>query len=145
MVTPTTFRADIAAGIEAVLNAFKTTHPDLLLAVYRARPESLPDLPAAFIDSRPETITHDSGTRTRTMAPSVVVVRRLTNNAEAMATFDTLVDLMVDAFTASPQFTSNTIWSAMTVADEEYDYGGEYLLAAVRFSFGNVSIMEGRV
>jgi hypothetical protein len=141
---PTTFRSDIAAGIEAVLVAFRTANPTLLLGVHRARPESYPDLPAAYIDNRPEAITHSQGVRTRTMQPSVVVVRRITNNAETMAAFDTLVDLLVDAFTAAPQFTADTIWDQLTVADEDAPFG-DYDFAGVRFTFGDVSIMEGRI
>jgi hypothetical protein len=140
----TTFRNDIAAGIETVLTTFRTAHPTLLLGVHRARPESFPDLPVAYIDHRPEAITHSQGTRTRTMQPSVVVVRRITDNAETMAAFDTLVDLLVDAFTASPQFAPDTIWDQLTVADEDAHFG-DYDFAAVRFTFGDVSIMEGRV
>ena len=140
---PTTFRNDIAAGIETVLNTFKTANPDLLRAVYRARPESFPDFPAAFVENRPESIGHSQGVRTRTMQPSVVVVRRITNNAEAMAAFDVLVDKLVDTFTANPQFAPGTIWDEMTVADEDYPFG-DYDFAAVRFTFGDVSIMEGR-
>jgi hypothetical protein len=139
----TTFRTDIAAGIETVLVAFRTANPTLLLGVHRARPESFPDLPAAYIDGRPESITHSQGVRTRTMQPSVVVVRRITNNAEAMAAFDTLVDLLVDAFTAVPQFATGTIWDQLAVADEDAPFG-DYDFAAVRFTFGDVSIMEGR-
>jgi hypothetical protein len=140
----TTFRSDIVAGIASVLTTFQAANPDLLRAVHRARPESWPDLPAAYIENRPETITHDSGTRTRTMSPSVVVVRRITDNDEAMAAFDTLVDLLVDAFTAAPQFTSGTIWSRMEVADEDAPFG-EYDFAGVRFTFPDITIMEGRV
>lgn len=140
----TTFRNDIAAGILTVLNTFIAANPTLLLRAYRARPESMPDLPAAYIENRPEEITHDSGTRTRTMTPSVVVVRRITDNAETMAAFDTLIDLLVDAFTDSPQFATGTIWSRMTVTDEDAPLG-DYDFAAVRFTFGNVSVMEGRV
>jgi len=140
----TTFRTDIVGGIEAVLVAFRTANPTLLLGVHRARPESFPDLPAAYIANRPEAITHDSGTRTRTMQPSVVVVRRITDNEEAMAAFDTLVDLLVDAFTAVPQLAANTIWDQLTVADEDAPFG-DYDFASVRFTFGDVSIMEGRI
>lgn len=140
----TTFRTDIVGGIEAVLLAFRTAHPTLLLGVHRARPESFPDLPAAYISNRPEAITHYQGTRTRTMQPSVVVVRRITDNEEAMAAFDTLVDLLVDAFTAVPQFAAGTIWDQLAVADEDAPFG-DYDFAAVRFTFGDVSIMEGRI
>lgn len=139
----TTFRTDIADGILAVLNTFIAAHPTLLLRAYRARPSSSPDDPYAYIENRPEDVTHDSGTRTRTMSPSVVVVRRITDNAETMARFDTLVDLLVDAFTAAPQFATGTIWSRFTVADEDAPFG-DYDFAAVRFTFTNISIQEGR-
>jgi len=140
----TTFRTDIADGILSVLNTFIAAHPTLLLRAHRSRPESFPDLPAAYIENRPEDITHDSGIRRRRMSPSVVVVRRITNNDEAMTAFDTLVDLLVDTFTDNPQFTADTIWSAMTVADEDAPFG-EYDFAAVRFTFPDITIMEGRV
>jgi hypothetical protein len=142
---PTTFRSDVAVGILAVLNAFIAAHPTLLLRAYRARPENVTvDMPAAFIDARPESVTHDSQIRTRLMSPSVVVVRAYTDNPETMTAFDTLVDLLVDAFTAQPQFAAGTMWDTFTVADEEYEIG-EYLYPAVRFTFADVTIMEGRV
>lgn len=139
----TTFRTDIADGILVVLDAFKAAHPTLLLGTHRARPASMPDLPAAYIENRPETVGHSQGVRTRTMSPSVVIVRRITDNAEAMAAFDTLVDLLVDAFTAVPQFAAGTIWDQLTVADEDAPFG-DYDFAAVRFTFPSITIMEGR-
>lgn len=141
---PSTFRTDIVTGIEAVLLGVQAAHPTLLLAVSRARPEGFPDLPAAYIDTRPERITHDSQIRSRIMTPTVVVVRRITDNVEAMVAFDVLVDILVDAFTAVPQFAAGTIWDELEVADEDAPYG-DYDFAAVRFTFGNVSIQEGRV
>lgn len=140
----TTFRNDIATGIYDVLVTFRTANPTLMPGLFRARPESFPELPAAYIDRRPERVTHSQGIRTRTMQPSVVLVRRITSNAETMAEFDTTVDLLVDAFTASPQFATGTIWDEMTVADEDAPFG-DYDFAAVRFTFGDVSIMEGRI
>lgn len=139
----TTFRTDIADGILAVLVAFRSANPSLLTGVHRARPSSFPDLPAAYIENRPESIGHSMGVRTRTMSPSVVVVRRITDNAETMAAFDTLVDLLVDAFTASPSFAAGTIWDEMTVSDEDAPFG-DYDFAAVRFTFDDITIMEGR-
>jgi hypothetical protein len=139
----TTFRTDVCDGILAVLTTYAAAHPDQLVRAYRARPASMPDLPAAYIENRPESISHSQGVRTRIMTPSVVVVRRITDNAETMAAFDTLVDGLVDAFTAVPQFASDTIWSELTVADEDAPFG-DYDFAAVRFTFGNVSIDEGR-
>jgi len=139
-----TFRADTTAGIVTVLNGVIAAHPTLLLRAYPSRPANVTvDLPAAFVENRPETVSHDSQTRTRLMTPSVIVVREYTDNAEAMAAFDILVDFLVDAFTAAPQFSTGTIWDTFTVADEEYVIG-DYLYPAVRFTFSDVTSMDGR-
>src|SRR5574343_67283 len=142
---PTTFRTDIGDGILAVLDGVKAANPTLLRRTSRARPANIAaaDLPAAFIDTRPETVTHSQGVRTRTMTTSVVVVRRPTDNLEDMAAFDALVDVLMDAFTAVPQFATGTIWSDLSTADEEYPIG-DFLLPAVRFTFPNITIAEGR-
>lgn len=140
----TTFRADVVAGLTSVLQAFQTANPTLLRAVFPARPSRYTgDMPFAYIETRNESVTHDSGTRTRTMTPSVVVVDQLTDNEETMARFDALVDLLMDHFTANPQLTPVTIWSALTVTDD-YEEVGDRVFAAARFAFQNVSIQEGR-
>ena len=144
MPTPTVARQNLIGGIVTTLNTFKTAHPDLLRGVLSARPASYPDLPAAWPDSISESVTHDSGTRTRTMTASVIVVRRITDNAETMAAWHTLVDLLADAFTAVPQFTNDTIWSRMTITDEDAPFG-DYDFSAVRFTFTDMTVMEGRV
>lgn len=142
-----TFRTDITSGLVTILDAFITANPTLLRRSERGRPPSVVgDLPIAWVDRRDESIVHDSGTRTRTMQPSVLVVAPITDNVETVIRFDTLVDLLVDHFTDYPHITSNTIWSSMTVEDESYSEGDEPVryFHAVRFSFGNVSIQEGR-
>src|SRR5574343_501652 len=63
--------------------------------------------------------------------------------ADLPAAFIALVDVLMDAFTAVPQFATGTIWSALSTADEEYPIG-DFLLPAVRFTFPNISIAEGR-
>lgn len=144
---PTTARTDITTGLVTILDAFVTANPTLLRRTERGRPPSVVgDLPIAWVDARNETITHDSGTRTRLMTPSVLVVAPITDNVETVIRFDTLVDLLVDHFTAYPHITPNTVWSSMSVDDESYSEGEETVryFHAVRFSFGNVSIQEGR-
>jgi hypothetical protein len=141
---PTTFRADTSEGIYQVLAAYAAAHPDQLVRAYRARPANIAqDLPCAFPDSFPESVSHDSGLRTRIANPSVVIVHAYTENAETAAAFDVLVDGLMDAFTAVPQFMPNTIWDRCTIEDFE-ETVGDYLFPAVRFTFQNVSIMEGR-
>jgi hypothetical protein len=139
----TTFRTDMVGGIETVLLAFSAAHPTYLARVYRARPESIADYPAAYIDDRRETIRHRGagGPRERMMQVSVVLVRRITNNAETMAAFDTTVDLLVDALSAVPQLALGTIWNGgMTIADEDAPFG-DYDFAAVRFTYTDLSVM----
>lgn len=144
----TTFRTDIASGLVTILTAFQTAHPTMLRSVFRARPEGFRgDYPIAFVEARPEQIFHTSGIRDRTMTPSVAVVGDGGLNAEHMAEFDALVDALLDHFTLSPHITPNTVWDRMTVEDyaEEIETDrGTMLRPAVRFTFGNISIQEGR-
>lgn len=138
----TTFRSDVADGILTVLNAYIAAHPSLLVAAYRARPASFGDLPCAFIENRPESVTHSQQVRTRLMRPSVLVVDRITDNAETMQRFDTLVDGLVEAFSSSPQFVTGSIWNELTV-DDTRETIGEYEFAGVRFTFSDVSQDDG--
>lgn len=140
----TTFRTDVASGLVTVLQAFQTANPTMLRSVYRARPEGFTgDYPIAFVEGRSETISHTAGVRTRTMTPSVAVVGEYRLNAEHMAAFDELVDLLVDWFTQNPHIVANTIWDRMTVEDYDEEIG-EASRPAVRFTFTNLSVQEGR-
>lgn len=140
----TTFRTDTSEGIYTVLAAYAVAHPDQLVRAYRARPTNIAqDLPCAFVDTFPEAVSHDSGTRTRIAQPSVVVVHAYTDNEQTAAAFDVLVDGLLDAFTAQPSFMAGTIWDKCSIDDFE-EVVGEALFPAVRFTFTNVSIMEGR-
>lgn len=140
----TTFRADSRAGLVALLTGFQTANPTMLGSVLPARPEGFTgDYPIGFVDSQPETIVHDSGTRTRTMTPAVAVVAEKTLNAEEQDRFDLLVDALVDWFTANPHIVAGTIWDRMAVEDYAEVIGEQYR-PGVRFTFGNLSIQEGR-
>ena len=140
----TTFRADVAGGLVTILTAFKTANPTLLGSVHRARPEGYTgDYPIAFVETRNEAIVHDAQTRTRLMTPSVAIVGEYRLNAEHMDAFDDLVDALLDHFTTYPHITPNTVWDRMTVEDYTEEIG-DALRPAVRFTFGNVSIQEGR-
>jgi hypothetical protein len=142
---PTTFRSDVAAGLVTILEAFKSANPTLIGSVHRARPEGYTgDYPIAFVETRNEQVSHTQGVRTRLMAPSVAVVGEYRLNAEHMDVFDDLVDALLDHFTGYPHITSNTIWDRMTVEDYTEEIGEAYR-PAVRFTFGNLSIQEGRV
>jgi hypothetical protein len=141
---PTTFRADIRAGLLTIIDAYITANPTLLRKRFRSRPPSVVnDLPYAYIDFPPETVTHDSGTRTRAMDPAIVLVDQPSDNGEVLDRFDVLTDSFLDHLSDYPHVASNTIWSRMTVTQttEEHD---DRPYPAVRFAFDELSIMEGR-
>jgi hypothetical protein len=140
----TTFRVDVVAGMTTMINAFIVANPTVILRHFRSRPPSAgTDLPFTFLDLRPEAIEHVSGLRYRTMSPSIVAVFQLTDNGETTDAQDAAVDLLVDHFTSYPHIVAGTVWDAMTVSDESLQ-DGESFFAAVRFTFGNISIREGR-
>lgn len=145
----TTFRVDTRAGIVTAVDAFIATNSTMLAVVHTSRPTRFSgDMPFAYVDLLGEEITHDSGTRTRTLQPSVVVVSRPLENAQQTAAWDLLVDALVDHFTDYAHISPNTIWDAMTVTDESEEIESEQgvrTFPAVRFRFNNVSAMEGRV
>lgn len=141
----TTFRSDIVAGMLTMVQAFITANPTQLKTVVRVRPMSLTgEFPRAYLDLRTESITHANGIRTRTMSPSVVVVDQLTSNDETLDRLDDLVDLLVDWFTGYPHIVTGTVWDAMTVSDESEELAEGKPTAAVRFTFRNIELIEGR-
>ena len=140
----TTFRVDVVAGFGTMMTAFIAANPTVILRHFRSRPPSAgTDLPFTFLDLRPEAISHVQGLRERLMAPSIVAVFRLTDNGETTDAQDVAVDLLVDHFTSYPHLVAGTVWDALTVSDESLQ-DGETFFAAVRFTFGNISIHEGR-
>jgi hypothetical protein len=153
----TTFRQDVVAGLLTILDAFKATNPTMLRRTAAAQPPSVVgDLPLAFIGLRPERVTHDSGIRERIMTPSVVVVSEMSDNVETVRRHDALVDALCDHFTSYPhlvtagsQSEAGSIWDEMTIEDEDFpvtsDDGKTAHFYATRFTFGNLSIQEGRV
>lgn len=149
-MTATTFRSDVTTAVVAVLNAQKTATPTQLRAVHPARPGSFPETPCAYIGSKDEVITHDSGTRTRRMVGlTVVVVDTLADPTETSDRLDALVDLLVDRFTdAYAQIgNGNSILQMSNVADTEVETTGPDNVAVYRacvLSFADTFRMEGR-
>ena len=129
------------AGIKAVLDTYKAAHPTLLASTASSRLGAVTELPCAFVDIQNETVTFDSGTRTRTFTPSAVVVFQF--NSETQADMDTVRDGLIEAFTLVPQFITGTIWDQMAVT-EGIETSGSTDFPSLTFSFGNVTIQEGR-
>ena len=143
----TTFRADSVAGLMTVLNAYKTAHPTLLRGVYSARPGGAAfEKPCAYVGSRDEQVSHDSGTRTRTLSGlQVVVLDTFPDNAQNADRMDVLVDGLLDAFTAAPHaLGGNSVVSVTSIADTEVQMGEAIYRGAV-FTFGTAVAQEGRL
>jgi len=138
----TTFRVDLVAGFGTMMAAYIAANPTKLVRHHRSRPAQFQDLPCSYLDVRPETVTHGQGLRDRVTQPSVVVVTRLTDNGETTDIHDVLVDSLLDWFTSYPHIVAGTVWDQMTVADEAIGEDNQFV--ATRFSFGDISIAEGR-
>jgi hypothetical protein len=140
----TTARVNMAAGLLAVLNAAKSA--GLLQETFAARPGALSrPTPFGFVDMGDEAVTHSEGTRTRVFSPSLVVVDRLTDNAETTARMNALVDAMHDYITARPHLAPNVVHKgrlSVEVAIEQGDDNVWYV--AARFGYGDITVQEGR-
>jgi hypothetical protein len=145
----TTFRQDLVHAIVDSLDVFIAANPAMLRRSELARPPSvMGDLPLAFVDSRNEAIHWDMGTMDRVMTVPVVIVWPLADNVETVRTVDVLIDAIIDHFNVnSIHFVPNSIWSDVTIADEDYpvasDDGTVRHFYATRITFV-VSKMEGR-
>ncbi len=122
--------------------AFIAANPTRLRQHHDEKPAGFAgNTPCSYLSPRPEIISHDSGTRERVMSPSVTVVK---DGRQTVASFDSLVDLLVDHFTTYPHIVTGTIWDRMTVEDDREEIGDGSSLPSVRFTFTNLSIREGR-
>lgn len=141
----TTFRSDVAAGFYTLLSDFATANPTMLQHAYKARPRSFGDRPLAFVGPRNETIQHDSGTRARTMSPTIVFVWAWNDEQETADIRDDLIDAFLDYATAHPRAVSDsTVTSPTGVEDVELEMDGAPYPASI-VSFGETLIREGRL
>lgn len=140
-------RVEFVAGLMSVLSTYKTANPTLLRGVYTARPDGPAfEKPCAYVGSRDEATTHDSGLRTRTfLGLTVWVLDTFPVDQQTLDRMDTLVDGLQDAFTAAPHAGgTNTVISVTSVADTEVTMGDAIYRAAV-FTFAQGVVQEGRL
>lgn len=142
----TTARADMATGLLGILTTAKNN--GLLQEAHPARPGSLArPTPFGYVEMGPEAVAHDSGTRTRVISPSLVVVDRLTENAEVAARMDALIDSILDLITATPHISvaSGVVHDGRMTIDVEVDQAldNTWYIAA-RFAYGDITVQEGR-
>jgi hypothetical protein len=141
----TTFRQDTVSGLKAILDLFKDANPTLLQETFRVQPPSLiRPTPFGFIELRPEEVSHDSGTRTREMAPSIVVVDRWTENDEVMARIDAFVDMFMDHITRHAHIATGIVHGGRLTVEDTIEQEGEAYFVAVRFVYRDIVNSEGR-
>lgn len=99
---PTTFRTDVAAGLAALVAAYRTANPGRIYSHWDARPAQFTETPLTFLGSYDETITHSGQVRTRTMTVEFVLVDHLADNQETAGRVNPLVDALIDWLTANP-------------------------------------------
>lgn len=150
----TSARQDIRAGLYNLLVDYQGAHPNDLRVVAKHRPPSFTETPIAYVGHFPELVTHDSGTRTRRIAPTVVLVSAFTEAVEDNT--DDLVDALHDHFSANPRRDpwQGAPWAVVQVDDGELDQpnsaGNPVWYRAVTFTFGGrnlpgIDVMEGRL
>lgn len=147
-MTATTWRADLVAAHVAILGAQATATPTILRRVYSSRPGAFGETPVAYIADRNENVTHDSGTRTRTILLEVVLVDAFRDNITTGDLLDQLVDLLVDRYDAATQYIPGTIIELTSIRDTDIDVksaeGTTVFYRGVVMTFGKSAILEGR-
>jgi len=145
-MTTTTFRRDVTNHLVDLATDFQTENPTLLLRVYPRRPQGFTgDLPAVYVGSHNEAITHGQGLRVRVMEPQLVLVGNPAGAPEEIADeMDTLVDTFLDYITLHPHaVSSNTVTSVTQIRDVELELDDVVYPAAV-LTLGETIAREGR-
>lgn len=140
-----TFRTDLRAALKAILDAFtNAAHAFDLVETLPERPESYArPTPFGFVTLGDESVTFDSGTRTRTIPASLTLVDRLTTNAESSARLDPIVDAVVLSLSQNPHLTAQSVWDSMRVTTTDAAEG-ETVFRQVVIDLGNVTVQDGR-
>ena len=136
-----TVRVDLRAALVTILGAYTAANPTQLRRTFVTKPSSgVTDTPYAYVDLGAEDTSFDSGLRDRRYAPGFVIVDDLSDNAEAIARMDLIVDGLVEHVTTYPHLIAGSSWSRMSVT--EADEGDAAY--AVRVAIADFSKPEGR-
>lgn len=137
-----TVRADVRAALVTILDAYTASNPTQLQRTFPVRPASITttDLPCAFVDLGTEDGSFDNSLRDRRYAPGFVVCDVLSDNAEAIARMDAVVDELVEHLTDYPHLITGASWSRYSITDTDVGEG----VYAVRIAIADFSKLEGR-
>lgn len=140
-----TNRVDLVSGIGTMMAAYIAANPTLLRRHFRSRPKGLvTDWPCSYLDLRPTAIHYDAGLRATTFTPSIVFVDRETDAGETSDRIDVLVDSFTDFLDSYSHLVAGSVWSDGTWSEEAIPLGDDTQAAGVRFTFGDISFLNGR-
>jgi hypothetical protein len=150
----TSARTDMRTVLYNVLTAFQAANPTLIRRVAKSRPGAISEHPIAWVGGIPEPqVIHDAGTRTRLLAPTIVLADLFHESIET--DFDATVDALHDHFTTNHTPTG-WLYGPMAVVNvddgelEQPGPNGSVYYRAVTFTFGTrntpgVTVQEGRL
>lgn len=139
------FVATLRSGTYSILETYRAANPALLAHAHTSRPESMGDVPAAFVGEISAPLAHDSGTRRwGPCSVQVIVVDNIAINAEADARLDGLTEELIDAFSDAPHaYGPNTVGEPVLAGSTEVDVNG-VLYAGRLLTIGQIWFTEGR-
>lgn len=145
----TTGIQDVAAGFATILTTYRTANPTLLRGVWLSRPGLFGDLPLAWVEVGDEDILHTSGTRQRTLAPTITVVDTFADNEQTSGRLNVLQDGINDALSAGRAVMPNIVWSRAfarrtDIAVPSADGSRTTYYRSIVWTFADVTLMEGR-
>jgi hypothetical protein len=152
MTTPTvvlaadaqTWRADVRAGVLAMLALFEAANPNVLRIHWANLPQTLTaEGPFVYLAQILERITHDMGTRTTVFEGAFGYVDVLVDPMETADRVSVFADFMRDLCTANVRMLPYGMFEQTGFSEGELGEGGSQMtnnLATWRFT-----IMEGRI
>jgi hypothetical protein len=139
-----TWRADIRAGVLAMIAAFEAANPGVVRVHWANLPQSLiGDGPFVYLAPLHERVTHDMGTRTTVFEGAFGFVDVLVDPMETADRVSVFADFMRDLCTANVRMLPFGMFEQTGFSEGELGEGGVQMtnnLATWRFT-----IMEGRL
>ncbi len=139
------FRVQSVAGVVGVLSAFTAANPTLLVQFDTAQPRSGStfSMPGAWLQARSETVSFIHDIRTTVITTPIVVAVQVSDNEQAEAFMDALMDGLRDAFTLAYHAANPVSITAQTAAADTNlpELGMPYLANIIAIAS---TVQEGR-
>ena len=152
MTTPTvvlpgsfqTWRADVRAGVLAMLNLFTASYPAVARVNYHALPMlRVGEGPFVYLSQIVETVSHDADTRLTVFGGSFGYVDDLINPEDTAGRIDVWADFMRDVCTANARMFPFGMFEQTGLHEGEMPEGGPAELTNVLLDW-RFTVNEGR-